>query len=133
MLLRNVNHSLPSQIDFQHMQMFIEKINADFTKQWYAFEQNDRKHVTTSKIMGNDIVKDDIYGGARFITVPKNDIGISDTIDDKSVELRISKIGLFQFLENRQGQYTPTLMEIAEYFIKKMTFYASWDFPRYRR
>lgn len=125
MLFRNVNHSLPSQIDFHNMVMFIEKINADYPKQWYAFEQNDRKHVTTTKVVGNDIGKDHIQGGNRFVTVPKNDIGISDTINGNPVELRISKIGFFQFLENRKGQYTPTLMEIAEYFIKKMTYYAS--------
>jgi len=124
-LMRNVNYSLPSKTDFHNIQMYIEKINADYPKQWYAFEQNDRKHVTTTKVFGNDIVQDDIQGGARFTDVPKNDVGISDKMDGKSVELRVSKKGLFQFPENRKGQYTPTLMEIAEYFIKKMTFYAS--------
>ena len=28
-------------------------------KQWYAFEQNNRKHVSTTKVFGNDIVRDD--------------------------------------------------------------------------
>jgi len=125
MLMRNVNHSLPSKIDFHNVQMYIEKINVDYPKQWYAFEQNDRKHVTTTKVFGNDIVKDHIQGGATFTTVPKNDVGISDKIDEKPVELRVTKNGLFQFPENSKGQYYPTLMEIAEYFIKKMSFYAS--------
>jgi len=125
MLMRNVNHSLPSKTDFHNMVMYIEKINADYPKQWYAYEQNNRKHVKTIKILGDDIVKDDIHGGSSFTTVPKNDVGISDKIDGKSVELRISKNGLFQFPENKKGQYIPTLMEITEYFIKKMAFYAS--------
>lgn len=125
MLMKNINHSLPSKIDFHNMVMYIEKINADYPKQWYAFEQNDRKHVTTTKVVGNDIVRDDLHGGNRFTKVPKNDVGIGDKIDGKSVELRVSKNGLFQFPENRKGQYTPTLMEIAKYFIKKMKFYAS--------
>ena len=125
LLMRNVNHSLPSKIGFHDVQIYIEKINEDYPIQWYALEQNNRKHVTTTKVTGNDIVKDDVYGGSRFTNVPKKDIGINGEINDKSVELRISKKGLFQFPQNRQGQYTPTLLEIAEYFVKKMSHYAS--------
>jgi len=125
MLLRNLDVVIggtTSDVNLIHFDIL--RISTDNPNQWLAhIERNG--NWSKGRLVGNDLVHDNIIGGNNYINFLKNNVGITTNYFDIPLRVQISEDGVITIYKDEDNDYLPTGNDIINYFLDELEQYAA--------